>query len=58
MDETFKYWTRRIIALAFCIGGVGVFSYLALTGNDQALTALVATVGAIIGFYFGTRQDT
>ena len=54
--ESFQYWTRRIIALVFSVTGAGVMGYLALSGNDAAFSALVATVGVITGFYFGIRQ--
>jgi uncharacterized membrane protein YfcA len=49
--------TRRILAILFGVCGAGVMSYLALYGVDEAFTALVATVGSVIGFYFGTKSQ-
>ncbi len=52
-----KGLTRRLIAILFSLCGAGVLTYLSLMGNPEALLALVATVGVIIGFYFGTQQN-
>ena len=56
MDSNFQYWTRRIIAWALTLCASGVLSYLAINGSEDAMTALVALTGTVIGFYFGTRQ--
>lgn len=52
-----KSLTRRIIAILFSSCGAGVLTYLSVIGNTEALIALVATVGTICGFYFGTKAN-
>lgn len=49
--------TRRILAIMFGICGAGAMTFLALNGNSEAFVALVAVVGTITGFYFGTKQS-
>lgn len=56
MNENYQSLTRRIIAITFGICGAGVLSYLALNGVESALTALIAIVGTITGFYFGAKS--
>jgi len=47
--------TRQILALIFGVCGIGVLSYLSLTGVSGALTALVATMSSVTAFYFGSK---
>lgn len=56
MNENFQSVTRRIIAIVFSLCGAGVLSYLAVTGGEEALTALIAVVGTVTGFYFGAKS--
>ena len=51
-----KSVTRRIIAILFSVCGAGVMTYLALNGSPEAFTALVATVGVVVGYYFGVKS--
>jgi len=55
MNEEPRAETRRIIALIGTAAGIGVLSYLALKGVEEALIALVSVVSSIIAFYFGQR---
>ena len=50
-----KSITRRIIAILFSACGAGVLTYLSIMGSSEALVALIAVVGTITGFYFGTK---
>ena len=52
-----KSVTRRIIALIFSVCGAVTLTYLAITGNNEAMVALIAIVGTITGFYFGTKAE-
>ena len=54
--EMNKSLTRRIIAITFSICGAGVMTYLSLQGSAEAFIALVAVVGTITGFYYGTQK--
>ena len=56
MDNNFQSVTRRILAIVFCISGAGSLTYLTIGGNETALTALIALVGSVIGFYFGAKS--
>jgi len=56
MNDNYQSLTRRIIAIVFSICGAGTLTLLALTGHDMALTALIAIVGAVTGFYFGAKS--
>ena len=56
-DNNFQSLTRRIIAITFSICGAGTLTYLALMGSGEALTALIAVVGTISGFYFGAKSS-
>jgi len=49
--------TRRILAIMFGVCGAGAMTYLAVTGNENAFTALIATVATVTGFYFGTKTS-
>jgi len=51
-----KSLTRRIIAITFAACGAGVLTYLSIIGSAEALIALIAEVGTILGFYFGTQN--
>jgi len=51
-----KSITRRIIALYVALLGVGVMAFLSLMGVPEAFGALVVTVGAVIGYYFGVKS--
>jgi len=44
--------TREVLAIVGGLGGLGVLCYLAVTGNETALGAVVSTVSAIFGYYF------
>jgi len=57
MNGNYQSLTRRTIAITFSACGAGTLTYLALTGNDTALTALIAIVGTISGFYFGAKSN-
>jgi len=57
MDTNYQSLTRRIIAIVFSVCGAGTLTYLALTGGDTALTALIAIVGSVTGFYFGAKSN-
>lgn len=57
MSENYQSLTRRIIAIVFCVCGAGTLTYLALTGVESALTALIAIVGSVTGFYFGAKSS-
>ena len=50
-----KSMTRRVLAILFGACGAGVLTYLSLMGSPEALGALVATVGIVMGFYFGVK---
>ena len=52
-----KSITRRIIAILFSVCGAGVMTYLSIMGSSEALVALIATVGTVSGFYFGTQSS-
>jgi hypothetical protein len=58
MNNSFKMWTRRILAFVFVLPYVGVASYLAVGGSGEAMTALVATGTAVGAFYFGMRAGS
>jgi len=49
--------TRRILAIMFGVCGAGVMTWLAIQGSSEAFTALVAVVGTVTGFYFGTKAS-
>lgn len=49
--------TRRILAIMFGVCGAGVMTWLSINGNEGALTALIATVGTVTGFYFGVKEN-
>jgi len=40
----------------FSVCGAGVLTYLSIQGCPEALVALIAVVGIVTGFYFGTQQ--
>jgi len=52
-----KSFTRRIIAIVYSACGAGVLTYLSIIGSSEALIALIATVGTVTGFYFGTKAS-
>jgi uncharacterized membrane protein YfcA len=51
-----KYETRAMMAFVFTVVGSGVLGYLAIMGDTNALTALVAIISSVVSFYFGTRM--
>jgi len=57
MEESFKFWTRRILAFIVCVPTIGVLAYLSLAGVESAMPALVAMASMVVGFYFGTRAN-
>uniref|UniRef100_A0A6M3KWV4 Uncharacterized protein n=1 Tax=viral metagenome TaxID=1070528 RepID=A0A6M3KWV4_9ZZZZ len=57
MNGDYQSITRRIIAIAFSLCGAGVLTILAIQGSEPALTALIAIVSAISGFYFGAKSN-
>lgn len=50
-----KSLTRRIIAVAFCLTGAGTLTYLSISGDREALIALIAAMNIVVGFYFGVK---
>lgn len=55
MEDKFRYWTRRLLALIIVIPMVSVLSVLSLRGGGEALASLITTAGMVLGFYFGSR---
>ena len=52
-----KSVTRRILAIVCVVCGVGVLSYLAIFGEENALIRLGDVVLIVIGFYFGATAN-
>lgn len=46
-----------VVGAVVAIGGVGVVSYLAITGSEQAAGAVVALVAAATGWLFRGRLE-
>lgn len=49
--------TRRYIAIFVTVAGVGTFAFLAIKGNNEALTILATIVSTVLAFYFGMRSN-
>lgn len=56
--EHFVYWSRRIIAwyLIAIVGGVAAYQAV-VTGTFDLMENLGILAAAVVGFYFGTRQN-
>lgn len=51
-----KKWTRRTIALTLVGTFCGVCAYLAIQGNEMALTAVIAGGANAYGFYLLSKS--
>lgn len=56
MEESFKYWTRRILALVIIVPVVLVLCYSFVRyAYEPAFTAMTVMASGVLGFYFGAR---
>ena len=49
---------RALLATIVVTIATGVLAYLSIIGSSEALVALVATISAVIGYYFGLRSTS
>jgi len=54
------YIEKELISKRFLIATVllTIFGYTVITNNEAGMTAMAGIVGSVVGFYFGTKNQT
>jgi len=52
------FGVRALLGTIVTLGATGTLGYLAINGNAEAQTALVAMASGVIAYYFGQKSKT